>query len=486
MIKTDGLSFKYATGTDEGIYDINLNIQRGECVLLCGPSGCGKTTLIRMINGLIPKFFNGTMSGNMTVKDKDVKELQSYEISEIVGSVFQNPKTQFFNVDTDSEIVFGLENMAVPQKNIMQRLDKTVRRLNIEKLTGRNIFKLSGGEKQKIAFASVYAMEPEIFVLDEPSSNLDIKAINELGDYLCKAKAEGKTLVIAEHRLYYLMDIVDRILYMKDGRIVHEYTREEFIKIKPDELKRMGLRTTNIDNIEYPSVEYQTKYPDDILEIRNISVYQKKYPVLENVNVKFQGGEIIAITGENGVGKTTFSRAVIGLHNKIGGEIYLNGKKTDIKQRQRMSYMVMQDVNYQLFAESVEAECSFGLENISQEDVDRVLKEMELYRKKSVHPNLLSGGQKQRLAVAVSVLCNKKVIVFDEPTSGLDYESMRRVGELMKRLAEQGKIIIVVTHDRELMAECCSRLIILKDGRVSADIPVVEKNKNRINSIEGE
>ena len=151
-----------------------------------------------------------------------------------------------------------------------------------------------------------------------------------------------------------------------------------------------------------------------------------------------------------------------------------------------MSYMVMQDVNYQLFAESVEAECSFGLENISQEDVERVLKEMELYGKKSVHPNLLSGGQKQRLAVAVSVLCNKKVIVFDEPTSGLDYESMRRVGELMKRLAEQGKIIIVVTHDRELMAECCSRLIILKDGRVSADIPVVEKNKNRINSIEGE
>uniref|UniRef100_I5AWZ2 ATPase component of various ABC-type transport systems with duplicated ATPase domain n=1 Tax=Eubacterium cellulosolvens (strain ATCC 43171 / JCM 9499 / 6) TaxID=633697 RepID=I5AWZ2_EUBC6 len=483
MIRAEGLSFRYSSGKGPGIRNINLHIRRGECVLLCGPSGSGKTTLIRTFNGLVPNFFKGEIEGTVRVNGRDVCRAPSYKIAEDVGCVFQNPKTQFFNVDTDSEIVFGLENMAVPQKQIRERMQEVVTTLKLEDLTGRNIFELSGGEKQRIAFASAYAMKPELFLLDEPSSNLDVEAIERLGENLKTVKAEGKTLVITEHRIYYLMDIVDRVIYMKDGEIHREYNREEFIKLPGSQLAKMGLRTTDLANVRYPSEAKEQQESEAVLTIRDLSAAYRKKPVFRGINLKASGGEIIAITGRNGEGKTTFVRTLCGLQKKAGGEIRFNERIVKPKERQRMSYMVMQDVNYQLFAESVEAECTFGLENISQESVREVLKELEIYDRKEMHPHLLSGGQKQRLAVAVSVLSDKQVIVFDEPTSGLDYESMRRVGALLRRLAAKGKIILVVTHDRELMADCCSRLIVLRDGSIEKDIPVTEDNKEVIDHI---
>lgn len=229
MIEFKDVAFQYEQGSSKGkIENINLTIHDGEVVLICGESGCGKTTLTRLINGLIPHYYEGTLTGQTIVEGIDVKNVSLYALSGVVGSVFQNPRTQFFTVDTTSEIAFGCENLAIDADEINLRIEKTVGALKIEDLLNRSLFALSGGEKQKIACASVSAMEPDIFVLDEPSSNLDIKSIRELKDVLRKWKAQGKTIVIAEHRLYYLMDIADRVLYMQGGQIKENLSISDF------------------------------------------------------------------------------------------------------------------------------------------------------------------------------------------------------------------------------------------------------------------
>lgn len=231
---------------DYGVKDLDLTIKKGEFLLLCGRSGCGKTTVTRLINGLIPEFYPAEMTGDAFVDGERVRDMPMYRIAERVGSVFQNPRTQFFNVDTDSEIAFGIENEARPPEELRARVEQTGRELQIEKLRGRNIFELSGGEKQKIAFASVYAMNPEIYLLDEPSSNLDVDTIAELKQHLRLIKAQGKTVIVAEHRLYYLMDLADRIVYLEKGRITGIYTPDEFRQIPDETRKQMGLRALDL------------------------------------------------------------------------------------------------------------------------------------------------------------------------------------------------------------------------------------------------
>ena len=217
MIELKQVSFTYQGQEHDGLRDIDLTIADGECVLFCGRSGCGKTTITRLVNGLIPQFYAGELTGSVRVDGQEISGLPMYQIAAKVGSVFQNPRTQFFNVDTDSEIAFGIENEARPPQELAERVEQTTEDLHIQSLRGRNIFELSGGEKQKIAFASVYAMNPEIYLLDEPSSNLDMTSIQELREHLQLIKGQGKTILIAEHRLYYLMDIADR----SDQRDLH-------------------------------------------------------------------------------------------------------------------------------------------------------------------------------------------------------------------------------------------------------------------------
>ena len=472
MIEFQNVSFSYPDSANGGLKHIDLTIPDGQCVLLCGCSGCGKTTLTRLINGLIPQFFVGELSGQILLDGENLAELPMYRIAEKVGSVFQNPRTQFFNVDTDSEIAFGMENEAVPQEQMMRRVAETAKALHIENLLGRNIFALSGGEKQKIAFASVYAMSPQVYLLDEPSSNLDMTAIGELREHLRLIKSQGKTVIVAEHRLYYLTDVADRIIYLENGRIAGDFTLKQFAALSAEKRQSMGLRAIDLQE-EKPLFAAVSKQPP-VLELQNVALAYKKQAVLSNISLQATPGDIIAVVGHNGAGKTTFSRALCGLHKETTGAYLWNGKTQKMKERMKRSYMVMQDVNYQLFAESVEEECTFGIKQPDTALAEQTLEELGLAPFRERHPNTLSGGQKQRLAAAASMVCGKELLVFDEPTSGLDYDSMVRLSSLIRRLSDMGKVIFIVTHDYEFVCRTCTRVLHLDGGEIRDDFSITE------------
>jgi energy-coupling factor transport system ATP-binding protein len=454
-IQLKDVSFTYEGTGDGSIKNINLSVSAGQCIVLTGRSGCGKTTITRLINGLIPEFFSGELRGSIVVDGEEHLNQQLYEIAQKVGSVFQNPKTQFFNTDTDGEIAFGMENCGVEHSEIVKRVKQTAEDLKIKNLLNRSIFSLSGGEKQKIAFASVYAMNPDIYLLDEPSSNLDTDAISDLREYIQLLKNQGKTIIIAEHRLYYLANLADVVYYMKQGEIKYQWSQAEFLKLTSKERGELGLRALAY---EEPNLKEEWKERQNpIFEVRDLSIGYGKKVVLSSINLKADRGDIIAVTGHNGVGKSTFLRTICGLQKSLEGTILWNGTVQNQKELIQRTYMVMQDVNYQLFADSVEHETYFGLKQPDMKKVEKTLRDLDLYEWREEHPNKVSGGQKQRIAVAVSMVCNKEVLVFDEPTSGLDLESMKAVSNLMKELANMGKIVFVVTHDFELISLACNK-----------------------------
>ena len=483
MINFKNVSFKYKGNEEPSIKNINLKINEGQCIVLCGRSGCGKTSNTRLLNGLIPAFYPGDLSGVVEIDGKLISNLPIYKISEKVGSVFQNPNTQFFNTDTDSEIAFGIENLSVSEEKLRPIVDKVFYDFKIEKLKNRSIFELSGGEKQKIAFASIYAMNPDIYVLDEPSSNLDSDAINDLKYLLSFLKSKGKTIILTEHRLYYLKDLADIICYIEKGEIKSIYSQEDFLKLSVKERKNKGLRALDLSKIKPIKKELLEK--DNYLIIKNMILrYGKKHIIKKSFDITASRGECIGIIGHNGAGKTTFSKALCGLHKDHEGNFIINGKKLTDKQRLKKCYLVMQDVNYQLFAEKVEEECCFGIKNFNIEEVIEVLKSLGLYEYKDNHPNTLSGGQKQRLAVATSIVSKKEILIFDEPTSGLDYDSMIRVSKLIDKLRKDGKVIFLVTHDYEFICESCTRILHFDEGELMEDYSLLdEEGKDKLKNF---
>ena len=460
MVEFNSVSFSYTENGTGAVHDISFAIPEGQFVLVCGASGCGKTTITRLINGLIPSFYPGELSGTVKITGEDIAGREPHELASQIGSVFQNPRTQFFNTDTDSEIVFGMENCGVPYEEMQYRYERTVNNLKLENLCGKDIFALSGGEKQQIAFGSIYALSPELYVLDEPSANLDRIATLRLRSLLLQLKNSGKTLLISEHRLYYLRDVADQIALIHEGRLTGYYDMDQLAAVPVESLNHMGLRTLWDIDISVSPASCPVKIP--ALEIRNLSVKRGKKTVLENINISADHGDIVGIIGENGIGKTTLARTVCGLMKEKTGDIYFSGQLMDIRMRKQFAFLVMQDPNYQLFSDSVVGEMALTAsgEIPNSEDVQRILSSLELTSVRDRHPLSLSGGQKQRLCIALAALSPAQILFFDEPTSGLDFENMNRVAKMLKELSKK-KAIIVTSHDNEFLNLACTRIISL-------------------------
>ena len=478
-------SFTYLGAEAAAIRDVTLSAEPGTCVMLVGRSGCGKTTFTHLLNGLSPEFFAGTLEGTARACGLEAGMAAIEDYVPVVGSVFQNPKTQYFNVDTTAELAFPCENSGMEPEAIARRVRTVAEEFGLGGLLGRSIFHLSGGERQRVAFGAACMLEPQVLVLDEPTSNLDQRAIEQLHDMIARAKSLGITTVIAEHRLAWVADLVDRWVLFEDGTVTGTWSGEGFRGLGDAWLAAAGLRPLDLAPYREEIARKLAEQPgagvgpgagaesgaeagagvepgDALVRTRGLVVgYDRKQPVRTVPELELRAGEIVALMGHNGCGKSTLVRTLCGLVRPLGGTIEWAGAPARPRELTGHSFLVMQDVNYQIFSDSVREEVLLGARE--PEACDEVLGALGLSELVYRHPMSLSGGQKQRVAIASAMLSGKELVVLDEPTSGLDRHHMEQVGALLRRLAASGKCVLVVTHDEELAATTCDRVVQL-DG----------------------
>lgn len=439
--------------------NLNLNIKTGECVVLTGISGSGKSSILNLINGLATRYDNCKISGEVLFQHHDIVKLELYQIAQLIASVFQNPKTSFFNVNTTMELLFFLENNGVPRQEMQKRLSDLLNLFPIANLLNRNIFELSGGERQILSIATAYISGVQCVLLDEPSANLDSKYIKIVAKMLAILKKRGVTLLLAEHRLYYLMDVADRVLVVANGTISQEYSISKFKQLSEKKLYAMGLRTRQ-------EVQLKPFSPMTSGEFYIKSLYKKliNHQILKIRDLSLKKGNIYGVVGLNGSGKTSLIKALLGVDKKCQVAIYLDDKLLSTRQRIKLSSWVMQDVNNQLFTDSVMAEIKLGIGNISVDKLNQVIKKLKLSSLLDRHPLSLSVGQKQRVAIASTILSQKTLLYFDEPTSGMDYLNMIAISKLLRDSSTNNNIIIIVSHDVEFLNQTVDHVIKLSSN----------------------
>lgn len=557
------------TSTIPALVDISLECPPGSLTLLCGASGCGKSTLLRALNGLVPFFHRGTLRGKVTVGGLSVPDAPLALLGDTSATVFQNPRTQFFTADVTSELAFRGENAGEPPAQIWQDILGACKQLDTAKFLGRALGALSGGELQKIACTAALASGKRILFFDEPTSNLSPGSISEFAKILANLKSQGYTMVVAEHRLYFLNGLADRVVVLDHGKIAADYDGQEFFALGERARQNLGLRTltepgadsssvqlvpdflppapamktvphvhepkpsdndtspktdtnpdtnhdiatnpnTNLDNApaelttilpgsrlknsaptaykaackappDNPGIQETLPSPDVNdpssrgLHLENLRFSYGNHQILDIPDFTFPAGKVNVLVGQNGVGKTTLSRVICGLA-KASGQISLNGKPLSRRERQRLAYIVMQDVHRQLFADSVLAEVTLGQKPYRPghgepasaqatrmapppERVQEILADLDLWDLRERHPLSLSGGQKQRLVIASALAWRKQVYIFDEPTSGVDYRHLLQIADQLRTLADTGAVVIVVTHDFELLEHAADTVI---------------------------
>ena len=477
MITLDHIYYAYPQSSKENLDDITMEIQDGEAVALIGLSGCGKTTITRILNGLAYTFFSGKMEGSISLNSIDPSKKELYEIGRMIGSIFQNPKSQFFAEVVEDEIAFGLENYGIERTEIVKRITDSLRMINGETLRTRNLFQLSSGERQKVAIASINALDPPVYVFDEPSANLDMTSVEALKRLMALLKKKGKTLIVSEHRIYYLKDIIDRYYYIEDGKIIRCYTKEIFEYSPVEFFQQQGLRLYSLDRIE-PHVK--TISGTRRLKIDNISFSYNRQSLLKNLSYCFISGTIYGIIGGNGAGKSTFAKVLSGLLREKHGSIYSCGKdscndiKLNSRTRRKTIYYLSNNLDSNLFEVSAAEELRL---NAPAANTAEILKDYRLDTVADAHPQILSGGQKQRLAIAAASLLKRDAYIFDEPTSGLDGKNMRLIADKMQELQAQDKIVIVISHDYEFLMEICSIVLHLNGNSFTEYTAASDKEK---------
>lgn len=441
---------------DEAIIDaFSLGFKPGSVSVITGNSGSGKSSVIKLINGIIPEIVEASVKGDIVLNDDNLSKLNIMDRADKISSVFQNPKTQFYCINSLDEVAFGLENKNIEREEIFKRIDEYSKLLKTDYLINRDIFSLSGGEKQLVAITSVSCMDTQIYLFDEPSSSLDQNAIKHLRYAIEKLKSLGKIVIVAEHRLYYLKEIMDNLIVIENGR-VNYYDKKDLID---DVFIRHNLRTLNevmkdeLENVEIKNL-FSKEY-DDTLPLQCIN-YKYSYPgnKIFDMNLSLNKG-VNFIIGENGIGKTTFLRCLCGLNKGFRGKTFFHSKI--IKKPENYISFVMQDVNYQIFTSSVYEECLVSAE--SNEKAEFALKFLNLWHLRDKHPQALSGGEKQRLILSQCIASDKPIVIMDEPTSGLCKKNMMLTANAIEHMEKENKVIIIVTHDYEFVKQVKANII---------------------------
>ncbi len=458
VVEAENLSFTYRDSV-EGISNINFCIKKGEVVLLTGNSGSGKSTLLKCLNGLIPAITEGELKGLLTIEGNDYSKIKMHQLNTHIGSVFQNPRSQFFTDNTTAELVFPMENYGFSKEEMDKRIGELCQEFGLEDLMDRNIFSLSSGERQMLALASSMTLRQKLLLFDEPSANLDYGNSMKLGKIINKLKKEGYTVIVADHRFYYLSGIIDKVLFMENGSLSVCNSEEEFRNGNYD------TRSFDIFSINIPFEECSV-CDNAVGEIRNASYKH----ILRDVNLTINKGEIAVLIGSNGAGKTTLAKLLCKSLKPDSGEVKTDG----------LPFFIMQDPDYQLFGTSVVNEMTLVQKN--PEKINEITDYLGLGPYRSKHPFDLSGGQKQRLQIGMAMLCDRNIIIFDEPTSGLDVYSMQRVSREIKKLKDNAGIL-VISHDYEFIRHIADRIIFLDEGRIKEDFILKEDTLFRLNDI---
>lgn len=456
MIKFKNVSFTYENSDKKALDNINFEINDGELVLITGASGSGKSTIYKCINGLIPHIYEGNLLGDVFIDDINTKDCKDYELCKKIGSVSQNPRGQFFTDNTTSELAFTLENLGYKVEEILEKIENISSFFGISNILNKNILEISGGEKQKISIACVSILDAKTLVFDEPSANLDYYGIELLKEIFSKLKESGYTIIVVEHRIFYLKEIFDRMIHIKNGRLIVNLERKEALNYTAED-----LRSLNPFDRELKVLDSFTR-KEKLLEINNLFFKN----IIKDVSFNLYRGEIVGLVGKNGVGKSTISKLISGIYKKKSGKISIEGKP----------FVLMQDVDYQLFSESVFSEFLLSNKDLNEDEILEMLKVINLYDKKNSHPFSLSGGEKQRLLMGICAKSNSDILILDEPTSGLDFNNMIIISEIIKNLAKE-KAIILISHDYELLSRVVDRIIFLEDGSIKEDFILKEKNQ---------
>ncbi|NPA89885.1 MAG: ABC transporter ATP-binding protein [Chloroflexi bacterium] len=483
------LTYRYRTRETFALRDINLDIQPGELVLVAGASGCGKTTLMRTINGLIPRSYKGgELSGTIRILGQDPAPLRLAEISQMVGTVLQDPERQIVGAYVLNDVAFGLENLAVPREEMLVRIDRVLQELGIPHLRDRETFALSGGEKQKVAVAGTLVMEPDILVLDEPLANLDPASVEEALRLIRHLVDAGKTVLLIEHRVEDVLSIhPDKALFLERGEQVYFGDVPGFLEVVnpldvklPADVAVRRLRTMDVP----PPPPRRTPDPsaDPLVVMENVSFgYVPEREVLHHINLTIQPGDVIAILGPNGAGKTTLVRHLIGLEKPTRGHVWIEGKDTrelSVAQIAHTVGFVFQNPSHMLFAPTVREELAFGPRNLGfdeeriERNVERSLQIMDLTEYADSSPLALSYGQQRRVGIGAILAMESKILIMDEPTAGQDYRHYTQFMDAIVQLPFQA--ILFITHDLDLAVRYANRVILLSEGRIVADGPPEE------------
>jgi energy-coupling factor transporter ATP-binding protein EcfA2 len=484
VVTTENLSFIYSGAAVPALKGVNLDIYPGQFLTITGPSGCGKSTLALCLAGFIPHAYPGRMEGIVRIQGKDTRDYPAGGLSGIVGLVQQDPEAQLCTLTVKDEVAFGPENLCLPPAIIRERLHWALQAVGALELQERKVHTLSGGEKQRVAIASVLAMTPALLILDEPTANLDPSCTREVLQTLQRLKAEqGVAILVIEHRLERLAAISDGLLIMDKGRIVGEAKPKEYQKKyiptgkgnKPGTLIQRQKATS-------PLAKEKEKLP--LLAIDNLTVGYGGVDVLRGISFSLDPGVNVALMGDNGSGKTTLLLALLGLLKPKGGKIYLDGEDvTGKKVNHRACDMglIFQNPNHQLFANTVYKEAmlpSLFLHRAEQGELEgrvcRLLEKSQLEQYRDNNPFALSLGEKKRLTLVSVLAYSPRILILDEPLVGQDSNGLGFLLAALEEHRSRGGITLMVCHEPAVVASCCQRILFLEEGKLLIDAPVQE------------